>query len=396
MEKSEDTWEFIEKNSKTIFFIIISIMAFYLRTLLIHNVTSDFKYCINEWFNDLKLNGGLLGLKLDIGNYNVPYLFILALLTYLPINNLVSVKMVSIIFDFICAITIKKIAEILLENNKNKEFISLLIYAIVLFLPTVILNSAYWGQADSIYTAFILISLKYVLEKKYFKAFIFLGIAFSFKLQFIFILPLYIILYISERKFSISYFGIILWIYAIMLLPAVIFGRSLISCVNIYVSQLTEYDEYISMNFPGVWNLFLPIGTEGNLVFSPNNDVSKIGILITIFIYSIFAYTIFYKKIKLDKQKIIEIALWSVMIATFFLPHMHDRYLFLGDLLSILYFIYNRDKLYVPVGITLISTYSYCVYLFEQCAIPIQYVSFLNLILIVLITKDMCKKYFKE
>lgn len=396
MEKSEDTWKFIEKNSKTIFFIIISIMAFYLRTLLIHNVTSDFKYCINEWFNDLKLNGGLLGLKLDIGNYNVPYLFILALLTYLPINNLVSVKMVSIIFDFICAITIKKIAEILLEDNKNKEFISLLIYAVVLFLPTVILNSAYWGQADSIYTAFILISLKYVLEKKYFKAFIFLGIAFSFKLQFIFILPLYIILYISERKFSISYFGIILWIYAIMLLPAVIFGRSLISCVNIYVSQLTEYDEYISMNFPGVWNLFLPIGTEGNLVFSPNNDVSKIGILITIFIYSIFAYTIFYKKIKLDKQKIIEIALWSVMIATFFLPHMHDRYLFLGDLLSILYFIYNRDKLYVPVGITLISTYSYCVYLFEQCAIPIQYVSFLNLILIVLITKDMCKKYFKE
>ena len=73
-----------------------------------------------------------------------------------------------------------------------------------------------------------------------------------------------------------------------------------------------------------------------------------------------------YKKIKFGKQQIIEFGLLSILIATFFLPHMHDRYLFFADIFSILYFIYNKDKLYVPIGIQSISLYCYICYLFEN------------------------------
>lgn len=396
MKLNQKIWNFIEKEKNFIFFIIITIIAWTVRMLFISNISGDFNAFIEKWFYELQNNGGLYGLKLDIGDYNPPYLTILALLTYLPIKPIVSIKMVSIIFDYICALTMMRIVKILLKDNKNKDFFGLITYAVVLFLPTVILNSSCWGQADSIYVAFILISIRYLLEEKYLKAFIFLGISFAFKLQFIFILPLYILIYISERKFPIYYFLIIPLIDIIMCLPAMVFGKSILSCINIYINQTSEWGKYLSMNFPGIWNLLFPIQSNYNYVIATNENISKVGILITIFVYSMIAYLVLCKKIKFNKQKIIEFGLLSVMIATFLLPHMHDRYLFLGDILSILYYIYNKDKIYIPIGISLVSLYGYAAYLFDQKVIPIQYVSFIYFILLVIVAKDIYDKYFKE
>mgnify|MGYP004542117035 FL=1 len=200
---TEKVWNFIEKKKFIIFFIIITVIAMYARTLMLDFVSGDFGACIEPWFYKLKANGGLSALKLDIGNYNLPYLTILALLTYLPIAPIVSVKMVSIVFDFVSALAAMKIVYIVLKDNKNKDFFALIIYGVILFLPTVLLNSACWGQADSIYAAFIMLSIVALLEEKYIKSFILLGVSFAFKLQFMFIVPLYILIYISKRNFPI-------------------------------------------------------------------------------------------------------------------------------------------------------------------------------------------------
>lgn len=178
-----------------------------------------------------------------------------------------------------------------------------------------------------------------------------------------------------------------------MCLPAIAFGKSVFSCISVYINQTSEWGQYLSMNFPGIWNLVFPIQSiQSNYVIAPNENISKVGVLVTIFIYFMIAFIVLNKKVKFNKRAIIEFSLWSVMIATFFLPHMHDRYLFLGDILSILYFIYNKDKIYVPIGISLISVYTYAVYLFNQNVIPIQYVSLMYLILIVIVTKDIYNK----
>ena len=165
-------------NKTEVLFIIISILAFIIRLLFIFNISYDFEHCILEWFDMIKDNGGLFALKLDIGDYNAPYLTILALLTYLPVNPLISVKFVSILFDYICALTTMKIVKQILNDNNKKEWYALIFYAIVLFLPTVVLNSSCWGQADSIYVSFLLFSISYLFEKTYLKSFIYLGISF--------------------------------------------------------------------------------------------------------------------------------------------------------------------------------------------------------------------------
>ena len=99
---------------------------------------------------------------------------------------------------------------------------------------------------------------------------------------------------------------------------------------------------------------------------------------------------------KFNKQKIIEFSLWSVVIATFFLPFMHDRYLYLGDILSVVYFIYNKDKIYIPIGICGISAYCYAIYLYQCNAIQMPIVSIAYLVIVVLLTKDLYDKYLKE
>ncbi len=391
---TEKIWKFIEKNKFMLFFIVITIISIYARIVLIDYVSGDFYYCIEPWFNELKENGGLSALKLDIGNYNLPYLTILALLTYLPIDSIISVKTISIICDYICALAVMKIVYIIYKNNKNKDLYALIAYGVTLFLPTVILNSAYWGQADAIYVAFILLAVAALLEEKYLKAFIYLGVSFGFKLQFIFILPLLILMYISNKKFPIYYFLIIPIVNIIMCLPAIFFGKPISGCIDIYISQASEYDAYLSMNFPGIYNILFPT-TEENYIMAPNDYIAKTGIMATLFVFVIMAMLTLYKKIKFNKQQIIEFGLLSIMIATFLLPHMHDRYLFAGDILSILYFIYNKDKIYVPIGISLISIYGYTGFLFGKNPVPIQYLSFIYLVLIVIVAKDIYKKYFE-
>ena len=393
---TEKIWNFIEKNKFIIFFFIITAISIYTRIVLLDYASGDFYWFIQLWFNELMENGGLHALKLDIGNYPTPYLTILALLTYLPIKAIISVKAVSIIFDYVCALAAMKIVFIILKENKKKDFYALIVYGIILFLPTVILNSAYWGQADSIYVAFILLSIAALLEEKYLKAFIFLGLSFAFKLQFIFILPLYVLIYISKRKFPIYYFLIIPLVNIIMCLPAIAFGKPISSCINIYINQTTEYDAYLSLNFPGIYHLIFPTYDEYNYVMSPNEGFARVGIMATIFVFVIISFMVIYKKIKFGKQQIIEFGLLSIMISTFLLPHMHDRYLYAGDILSILYLIYNKDKIYVPIGISLISVYGYTKFLFGESSGPIQYLSFIYLILIVLVAKDIYDKYFSD
>lgn len=177
---TEKIWNFIESKKFIIFFVFITVIAMYARISMIEFVSGDYYYCLEPWFNQLKNNGGLSALKLDIGNYNLPYLTILALLTYLPVQPIVSIKMVSIVCDFICALAAMKIVYIIFKENKNKDFFALIIYGVILFLPTVLLNSACWGQADSIYVAFIMLSIVALLEEKYLKSFIFLRNIFCF------------------------------------------------------------------------------------------------------------------------------------------------------------------------------------------------------------------------
>ncbi|MEG0692606.1 MAG: hypothetical protein RR444_05940, partial [Oscillospiraceae bacterium] len=98
---------------RTIDLIAFSLITFFcvlMRASLFPFVSNDYSQFLEKWFITLKDNGGFSALSVSLGDYTPPYFYILAALTYLPIDSLISIKLVSCIFDFILAITVMKMA----------------------------------------------------------------------------------------------------------------------------------------------------------------------------------------------------------------------------------------------------------------------------------------------
>lgn len=371
----EDTIiSFCIRNKNYLFILFLSFMAICIRVSFFSYSSGDYEGALNIWFNLYKENG-ISYLKYNIGDYNVIYNFILALLSYIPIKSLYSIKLVSLIFDFLCAIMGGKIVKQITNNKK----LSIITYIIILYLPTLLFNSSLWGQCDSIYSFFALFSIFYLIKEKYFLSFIMLGISFAFKLQAVFLLPLYIIYYVYKRKFSITYFLLIPLVNILCSTPALIMGRSLKDVLMIYYNQANLYSNYV-LNFP---NMYMFIGEYDNL--------DKFGIYLIIVIFAFMLYYIISKKIKLEGKNIIFTAMISVIISCYFLPFMHDRYLFMADIMSVIWYILNKNSkyLYVPIVVNLISLFTYISYLFSIAIIDFKILSLIYLLFIIKLSYDL-------
>lgn len=370
----------VQENKYELFIIIISILAVFIRCIFFNVISGDYRYFLEGWFNALKANGGIFAIKDHIGNYTAPYMLILSILTYIPIKSLYTIKIVSIIFDFIGAFVASRIVSKLCKSEKYKRFLSVCTYAGILFSPTVILNSAAWGQCDIIYTTFVLISLLFLFDKKYTKAFIFLGIAFSFKLQTVFVLPLYIILYLKDEDMSILNFFMIPIAVFVINIPALLLGRPITSLVSQYMTQVGEYKD-LTMNLTNIYT------------FVPNyyNLLSTAGIIFTIFIFAMLTMFILTYKFKMNNKIILQIAILSILICNYFLPSMHERYIYMAGVLGVIYFFIDRRKWYIPLGVISISFFCYINYLFDYLMFPKTIMAVVFLLIIIKLAIDLVR-----
>lgn len=241
-----------------------------------------------------------------------------------------------------------------LKNKKifNCEFN--IIYAVVLFLPTVILNSSYWGQCDSIYTTFVLITLITLFYERYLISFVMLGAAFAFKFQTIFILPFIICYYIYKKKFSILYFGIIIFSFWLSVIIGYFQGRSLFAPFSIYANQTNTW-KHMQMNITNFWG-----------IFGDNYDNLHIfAIIMTFVICGVGLYIIVPVSMNLDNhENYIGSACWFMWTCVMFLPAMHERYTYSIEILLIILVVINKRYLICAIISLTISASTYSAYLF--------------------------------
>ena len=381
IEKKMVDW--FKNNYLIIGLIIVTILACLVRYYMLDFESGDYVSCLSPWFDYLRDNGGILALKNHPGDYNVPYMMIMTLLTYIPLNKLYLIKIVSIIFDFCLALSSAYLVCYLVRDNKKIYF--LFTYAIMLFIPEVLMNSAIWGQCDSIYTTFIVLSLLFLLKEKYGCSFILLGVAFAFKLQFIFILPLYIIIYFASKKFSIINFLYIPLVNLILSTPAIVAGRSIGKILSVYFDQVEAYSDSLSWNFLNIYEL---IGINATIM-------CKYGIIVIIIICLMMLIYTIYKKVKFDNEKILNLGLWFIIVTTFLLPRMHDRYLYVGSVLALINYIVYRKNLLLLISVNVCSIITYSEFLFGtsmnlRSTIVIAYV-----VVIAYYTKDTLRELVK-
>ena len=202
-------------------------------------------------------------------------------------------------------------------------------------------------------------------------------------------------MYIANRKIKIKDFLIIPITIFVLSIPKVIYSQDLLAGFKVYYNQANTYQEYITLNFPNVYSIFLK-GYDlnnPNLINTPFKEMGTIGIIIMLVILITLAYFVRIKKINFDKHAIIEFSLFSVLMTTFLLPQMHERYLFMGDVISLLYLVINKKQYYVPIIIEMISLNGYMYLLFAGFAINISILSIVFLILLILYTRNIIKKY---
>ena len=233
MTKTErKLFELVRNNILTILFFAVTVFAVAIHFCGIGFESGDYKSFLKPWWDIIKI-GGVGGLSRQVGNYNIPYQIITFIMTLFPWEPLVAYKSLSIVFDFIMA---GSVMLLITEITKSKLY-ALVGYTLTICSLTVLLNSSFWAQCDSIYVTFIILSLYFLIKDKTALSFIMLGLAFAFKLQMIFILPVFLFYYVLSKKVSIINFLIIPAVDFLLCLPAVLFGRNIMDIFTIYANQ---------------------------------------------------------------------------------------------------------------------------------------------------------------
>ena len=199
---------FIEQHLSSIAFLFLTLLSIVIRLKFIHFVDfndgiTDYNTALVPWINLYKEFGFVNGLAQEIGDYYVPYNLFLAAISLFNIEPCYPIVILSSIFDYLIVFAVYKLSALFLNSGSVHSPLFSVVkksdikcFAVVFsLLPMVIINSSIFKQCDSIYTAFLLWSLYFFLCKKYSLSFIFIGLAFSFKLQTLFLLPFFIIAY---------------------------------------------------------------------------------------------------------------------------------------------------------------------------------------------------------
>lgn len=336
-------FSFFRKNLFLIVAIILVIVSLGAKFCFIEYASGDFNSFLKPWFNYIKSNGGFKALSnyptFDSNpscDYPIAYMTIIAALTYLPFEPIVSIKIVCFIFDLALALGGLFLVK---EITKNK-FWSYLSFYILLFLPTLFLNSALWSQCDQLYACFAVWCLYFILKKKNNLAMIMIGCAFSCKMHIIFIFPALIYFWLS-KKITLRNMLFIPLVIMITWIPGLINGVSPSVMAKIYVSQAGNYS---NANY-GAANMYAFM----QFSYAYRHINMGAGILIAFAIIGIFLTCLYYHKVKVTKKNMLYIATMSALLTPFVLPHMHDRYFFLADILVLLYVIVHKRKWYLAV-----------------------------------------------
>lgn len=338
------TNHFSKNNFAIAFYFFLFLIGLFIRIKFLHIERADYLTFLLPWVEFIKSHGYESALKYIFYDYTPTYIYFLVLIAKWGLNPLISIKFISFFFEFLLAFYIAKIVHL-----KHKTLLSFVAaFSVISVLPTVILNASYLSQCDAIYSALVVGSIYYTLIKRNLTAIILVSLAFVFKMQTAIILPFYFVLML-RKQIKWYYFLLIPVVFIISTLPAVYFGGPFKELAGVYFMQANKY-KFLTLNFPNVY------------IFISNNlyDIAKnVGLIFTTLLTLAAGLWLMNKKYVFDFETYIRIAFICSILIPFILPGMHERYMFMGDALSVLYFLIIRKNLHFTIGILSVSTYSY-------------------------------------
>lgn len=332
--------------------VVIVLLAFGVRWSLVRYETADYRSFYHPWYEFIVEHGGFRALKEDFSDLNAPYRYLLVILTYLPVPPLGGIKAISVSFDLVAAYFTYRIVALKYPSRWTPAIAALLVF----MLPTVVLNSAMWAEGDSIYASFALGGVHHLLRRQPWWACTFFGLAVSFKLQAVFILPLLLAM-VLLRQVPWRCLLAIPAVYLALDVPAFLIGADPIRLLTIYPRQSGLYPD-MTLNAPSVWQFFRGVRDTGVM--------HTAGVLVTGLLVLTLCLLSLLARAELTVPRILLVGTVSVILVPFVLPSMHERYFYLADLLTVILACHlPRRTWYVPIVVQFVSLLSYIPAIFD-------------------------------
>ena len=194
--------------------------------------------------------------------------------------------------------------------------------ATIFVLPTVILNSNSFTQLESLVAAPLIFGISFYLRNRMSLALLYIGVAFSIKLQTVFIFPALVILLIFQDQ-KLRSFMLVPFVYLITILPVFFAGRDMTDLLLIYKDQTEQFGD-LTRNAANVYH-WLP---DNYSVFMPLGVLFTFGVLLLVMICKP-------QNLTSTDNKLLFITT-SLVFITFYFPKMHERYAYFSDVFTVL------------------------------------------------------------
>lgn len=361
----------LKKPAPVVTALLLTAAAFILRALVFDYETLDYQNFLSQWVEFFRQHGGFRALRYPVGNYNIPYLYFMALFSYSSVYDLYLIKLLSTFFDLLLAYAVLR----LVSRWRKSVWLRLCCFFTVLLWPTVFLNSAVWGQCDSIYVALALLGIDAALDERPILSMCCIALSFGFKLQAVFIMPVYAVLWM-QGKLKWYHFLVFPGVYVLLVLPAVLAGRPFMDTITLYLSQTGSIGSGLNYNSPSIFAMIRNI--------ADTEAASRAGII------GAFAYMLavlglcFIKRRELNERALLAAAVLLAVGIPFLLPHMHDRYFYAADILTLLWVFAFPEYFPAALLAEFASLLGYHAYLKMRFLLPMRYGS-VSLLLVLLL-----------
>lgn len=387
---------------KVLSFLILIIYILFVTVFLSVYISIDFDYFLSQWidsYKNLSFSEALYQI-VDISNYTPLYNYFLIIIARCGINSLYTVKFLTFIFSIFLAF----VMELIVKHVRRVDF-NFIRFAIFMIIPTICMEYASWGQCDAIYTAFCLLAFYFALKKKSKLSFLSVGIAFAFKLQFLFVVPILFVMLLIKDKSGAHYLKWKdIWIapvmYALNFIPILV-GRPVEDLILVYFKQV-DYFGLLSQDCANLCYIYELIGIrKGHPAY---NFLFIFQFIVTIAL--IIALIIFI--VKLSKKKSlgdIDLLFFATIfsfIMVLFMPKMLDRFYFLATEFAVILAFCKptKNNVYLAILIELSLFFvMFCTYVYTESWI--SYVGYIFIIIglimnlgaLYLMIKEICVNY---
>lgn len=367
----------LQKYEDTLLLVFGLILALVLRLLLRGYISGDAVTGSLGWYEIIERHNGAEVLAHNFSGYTPLYLYMLVLSYYLNqvihVHPIFAIKLSSIAFDFFAAFWVYKIVQLKYPGRTVASIAALAF----LFVPTVFMNGAMWGQIDGMFTAFMLASFYYLLKQRDVPAMIYFGLGFSIKFQVVFLAPFLLLLLLLGRLSFRSLF-IIPAVYLATCVPAWLIGRNLGELIMLYPNQVDSFDQ-LSLNAPTFYAL---IDNSVNYLFN-NAGIIVAGMLVSLAVYGVYKL-----HPQLTPDVMVTLASVCLVLIVYLLPKMHERYFFPAEVFFVLAAFYRPRLTWVVVALQVTALSTYSSYFFGSTFLPLNYASLINLVVLVYIMMD--------